>query len=37
VNSTYARAKRQMEGLSLDLNKYLAQLDCVDESNEQSA
>ena len=37
VNSAYASAQRQMEGLSLDLNKYLAQLDSVIESNEQSA
>lgn len=37
VKSAYASAQRQMEGLSLDLNKYLAQLDAVVESNENSS
>ncbi|MEX2578688.1 MAG: hypothetical protein WD342_06495 [Verrucomicrobiales bacterium] len=36
VSSAYASAQRQMAGVSLDINQYLAQLDQVVESNERS-
>jgi len=37
VETAYADAQRQMEGVSLDINEYLAELEEIIASNEQSA
>ena len=37
VASAYSNAQQQMAGVSLDINKYLAQLEDLMESNERSA
>lgn len=37
VSSAYRSAQKQMQGLSLDINTYLVQLDKIVESNERSA
>lgn len=37
VASAYSNAQQQMAGVSLDINKYLAQLEGLMESNERSA
>lgn len=37
VETAYAEAQRQMDGVSLDINEYLAELEEIIASNEQSA
>lgn len=37
VGSAYSNAQRQMAGVSLDINQYLAQLEGIIDSNERSA
>lgn len=37
VTEAYTRAQRQMSSVSLDINKYLSELETVIDSNEQSA
>lgn len=37
VSAAYSSAQRQMDSVSLDINTYLAQLDQIVESNQQSA